>query len=117
MRLVSTTVPAGIRALPFGNTVYVPGLTASTTTALPSVTPDRSSNVTALVAFSSAFSATDGGGEERVMTLPLELDMSAPATAIVDAAMMTAPHTAKSAFEERICPTSFVARPRSCSGP
>jgi hypothetical protein len=87
IKWLSTTVPAGIVALPL-NDVYVPGFTASTAKPAASVTPWRSSNVTAEVAFSNAFNLTDAGGALNLVIEPVEVVINAAATDAVDTAMI-----------------------------
>src|SRR5689334_24969670 len=91
MRWLSTTRPAATLLAGVLLTVYVPGSIASTTTADVRVTALRSSNVTALDPSSRAFTATEAGGDDSVITFPADPEIRAPATATVEnarAAMM-----------------------------
>src|SRR3954469_13121617 len=113
MRWLSTTVPAATLAVPFGNDAYVPGLTASTLTALASVTFWRSSNATAEVAFSSALSFTDAGAELSLISEPVDPEMSAPATVTVETRTTADRQMTTSLFVERTEPRPFSGPPES----
>ena len=105
IRWLSTTVAAGMVALPLGNvdTVFIGNVvvfvtSASTATADASVTPCRSSNACTCVALSSAFSFTDAGGELRYATEPVDELMCAYATPTVVATITAALQMAMISF-------------------
>ena len=77
------------------------------------MTPCRSSNATADVAFSSAFSRTEAGGELRRITPPLDPEMSAAATDAVENASTAVRH-AMTIFLGTL-PFAVETRPRPCT--
>src|SRR5215218_4942921 len=86
-----------------------------------SVLPCASSNAFTFVAFSSAFSFTDGGAVASLITDPPVAVMFAPATTMVEATKAATANAAKIPFEERMLPNLPVAHtsgshPQATSG-